>query len=402
MPASGDTKAPCLASILELLSEKCATSVWRAKTGVQKTFAGHRGTLETYKTEGYSSMTQDGNRNSMYKHAVNYAVTEVGAKNWLEIGPGGHLCLTKLVAKASPLTVIFGIEVNEEAVLEARRYANSQGLDKQVTVVGGLSTDAEVIQQAKTRQREEGAFEAVLQELLGCFAGSEGAAYVMSRVHKDITTGTSIVQVPSRAATFFCPVLVEDKHLAHMTLPTAAVYYAPNAFALVRKLPIRSAALSSGGTGSEWLKAGLIEWLDFDKPEDLTTVQTHVSTFSSPTPAQINALACWIWVETSRQGAPRRLPKTGYPWRATGAPEVGSGCIALSSREDDEVACASNWRNVLIDLRETLHIPANTEVQVEAWSDLHTVHPTYRFVVHVGGTRQFATTISNFYPTFEL
>lgn len=341
-------------------------------------------------------MTQDANRNSMYQHAINFIVSKKGAKKWLEIGPGADLCLTKLVLASSYDTFVWGIEVNEIAVKEARKHLKSLGATQRVTIVEGLSNDLLVIKQTKKALQQWGGFQAVVQELLGCFAGSEGAAYIMSRVHKDIT-GTSIIQVPSRAATFFCPVLIELQHMAQMT-----DIYVTNAFALVRKLPIQSAALSSGGTGSEWLKAGLIEWLDFNKPDDLTCRQTHISKFLSSTPAQINALACWIWIETSPQGAPRRLAKTGYPWGATGAPEVGDDCVAVSSREDDGKACASNWRNVLIIFPETLFIPANTEVKVVASADLHNVHPTYRFVVQVGGTRQHITSISNFYPTFEV
>lgn len=402
MPATGATTAPSLSSVFDALTDKCHTAVWRAKAGVEKKFCNHKEMLGTYKSEGYSSMTQDGNRNCMYKHAINHEVRKKGgAWRWLEIGTGAHLCLTKLVTEASPETVVCGIEVNEVAVREARAQIRSLGLIHRVRLIEGLSTDTRLLQQARKLKQEWGGYEGVVQELLGCFAGSEGAAYIMSRVNKDITN-SSVLQVPTRAATFFCPVLVEFDHVAHMNLPTSAPYYVTNAFALVRRLPITRAALSSGGTGCDWLKAGLIEWLDFNKPEDLAKKQAYITIFRSTTPAQINALACWIWIETSPHGAPRRLAKTGYPWGATDAPEVANDCIALSSREDDANACASNWRNVLIAFPETLCIPANTEVRVEASSDLQSVHPIYRFVVHVGEAQRHAITITNFYPTFRM
>lgn len=105
-----------------------------------------------------------------------------------------------------------------------------------------------------------------------------------------------------------------------------------NAFALARRLPTVQAGLSSGGTGKEWLKAGLVEWLDFTKPEELVKKQAHVTIFRSPTPAQINALVCWIWIETCPHGAPR-----GYPKRATPGgprvcrrwPQIASQCVCV-------------------------------------------------------------------------
>jgi hypothetical protein len=119
-------------------------------------------------------------------------------------------------------------------------------------------------------------------------AGSEGAAYLIQRLKTDYRLSGSVLQVPCAAATFFAPVLLSPDHLnaTHFDLYTVRDY-----FSLIKRMPIGDAQSATQGEGSEWKKAGVLEFIDFTSDKDLAVYQERTTLFCSPErDAYVNAL----------------------------------------------------------------------------------------------------------------
>ena len=55
-----------------------------------------------------------------------------------------------------------------------------------------------------------------------------------------------------------CPVMLNQSNLNTQHFP---VYWAQGAFALIKRLPITEALANTGGTGKDWLKSHVLEYL---------------------------------------------------------------------------------------------------------------------------------------------
>jgi len=351
---------------------------------------------------------------------------------------------------------VVAVEANRKAVMMATRLAKQEGYGSRLKLMGGLSTDDAVFYEVA----KEGPYDAIVHEILGFFAGGEGAAAVVADLHQRCSShkrnssgscggGTRSrrksgvkednkaspplvpplpllppppppLTVPCRAATFFSPVLLTRELLEERTTD---IYYAIDSFLLMKRFPITTAMQASGGSGSRWCRAGLVEYLDFMSPETLAVKQCYSTTFvSSNTWARVNGLACWMWCETSPYGGEkRRGEKGGYPWdcrsrREGMAGEVlgggggggGGGPLSpttptsanFSSRVDDDSRCASNWRNAIIPLPQVVLVPPSTPLRVVVQADLRTTNPSYIFTTYLHHQLIHTTTIRNLYPTF--
>lgn len=56
------------------------------------------------------------------------------------------------------------------------------------------------------------------------------------------------------------------------------------------------------------------------------------------------------------------------------------GSVAFSSRSDDTTACASNWRNLILPLRQTHRVPKGVPLQVDSCANLRSATPSYQSV----------------------
>jgi hypothetical protein len=375
-------------------------------------------------------MTHDTNRNRAYASGIKNAANAIyepaeGKKNkgtkmspssslkrrreslWLEIGPGAHACLTQMVLQHDG-TRIIAVEGNSGAARGADRILKSRGLHPRVTIHTGLSTDPAV-----TAKLKDVKFDAVVQELLGYFAGSEGGAYCMAKLLEDVPGIASSILIPSCSGSFLCPALVSETDLN----VGSDLYVSAGCFALVRRLAIGRVSRATGGSGRLWEGGRLFEWLDF---ADLELRQKRVMTFVSDTDALVNGLATWLWAETS-PGAPAtvrgsaatspdstsqfrspRVPRvlTSFPYGDASAPIRFLERNDFSSNIDDGQACASNWRNAFLPFRNTVLVPAGKELTVTATCQLHTQTPAYRFIVTLDSQLISDIQISVCAPTF--
>lgn len=145
---------PSCFDVLDSWRAKYSNYFWMAENGAaQSAPTPIEEVVLTYSeaAEGYSSMNQDTVRNTAYQHGINQAITQ-GAKHWIEIGCGAHLCLTKnILNHGDGSTTVVAIEANEDAVPMARHGARLAGHTKRFTLLEGLSTDASVMEEARTR-----------------------------------------------------------------------------------------------------------------------------------------------------------------------------------------------------------------------------------------------------------
>lgn len=136
-------------------------------------------------TNKYSSMTWDTPRVQVFKEAIHEAAHHHHASTFLEIGPGADLCLTSVILEAGAHTRVVAVEANDMAARYAqkkmRNWRNKKG--DRVTLLSGLSSSSEVVGRVKEAAMVMGGggFDVLVGELLGFFAGSEGAAFIMVR-----------------------------------------------------------------------------------------------------------------------------------------------------------------------------------------------------------------------------
>lgn len=211
------------------------------------------------------------------------ATDEFKCRKWLEVGPGADAVLTLMVLHSQRDTSVTAVEVNDKAVTKARLHLKTAGLAPRARILSGLSTNKHVASLANAF----GPFDAIVHELIGLLAGSEGAAYLLQQLKIDYHLSGSVVQVPCAAATFFCPVLLTPKQLN----AERELYNVKDFFCLVKRLQIGDAQRATGGQGNEWLKAGVVEFIDFTSDENLATYQERTTAFRSPEKdAYVNAL----------------------------------------------------------------------------------------------------------------
>jgi len=414
------------------------TRLWWCADPAAAELADVRLTLTVYNAEGYETMTHDKVRNERFRLGVEAARRE---RRWLEIGPGAHALLTRMVLDGGePNTSVLAIEGNPEACEGARLYLKPyskhavrlvQAMSTDPAAVDAILANAPAALPVRTRdtrvsprlqqqqQQQQAAAQsmrsstppryALIQEVLGLLASSEGVCNIIGRLH--LAGVRFSAMVPTRAATFFSPALMDS------VSTTSDVYVASGSFALFRKLEINALLRKTAGSGPTWERAGVLEYLDFADCANLMRDQHHVTEFESLTEARVNGLAAWIWCETSAEGAPAqgRFARTAYPYGCTDVPRARPGSVDFSSNADDMGAAATAWRNVFFPFDSTVTLQANERLSVSVdVTRLDTPSPMYqvRAVVAAGKPLQdgkrareertvFHTVIKNFYPSFS-
>ena len=383
--------------LLRAAHEASPRKVWWAEKNAVELQPNLEANLANYNEEGYGNMTLDFPRNTRYLAAIRHHVAK-GKLRWLEVGPGEDAVLTKMVMKAGDdqdtETQILSIEGNAKAVPKARQKLKQYGA--RARTVSALSTD----QDAVDAIHAYGTVQGIVQEVLGFFASSEGAAFIVAELKKEASLSTASVCVPTRAATFCCPIYFTQQRLGIQN----EIYVAENAFALVRKLGIIDCRNDTHGTWSP--KAGILEYLDFEaEPEQLAKRHTRKVRFQTSTAARVNGIGCWIWAETLATGGDKRMARTQYPYGAQDAPGSSATRLDFSSLWDDDGARGLGWRNVILPFDKTLNVRAGDELAVEFRADLRTATPQYLIQIwHDNGdveVQEYARKIRNVNPVFE-
>jgi hypothetical protein len=223
---------------------KHPSKVWWADESKTRSMPILAENLNNYAKEGYDSMSLDANRNGRYSMAINEAVT-AGARNWIEVGPGEcslrvfsfvsysilvvgkDAVLTRMVLEAHDNTHIFAIEGNDKAVKPAEMQLRTRGYKTRSWVFSGLSNEAKAIGAAKDWESAKGCvccsyllnatdcltgkYHALVQEVLGFIASSEGVAALVGNLKRDLQVSKSFKTVPVRAATLWCPVFLNKQ-----------------------------------------------------------------------------------------------------------------------------------------------------------------------------------------------
>jgi len=192
-------------------------------------------TIRTYTSVGYGTMTHDAVRNARYASAIRQAPEQA----WVEIGPGADAVLTKMVLDRDRDTTVLAVEGNPGAVAALRRQLRPYG--GRAKVVASMSDEpAAVLALQREFKLGAGRRPALVQEIIGVLASSEGAARVVSGLREVVDLGTL---VPSRAATFYAPAYAESWSASE----AAPLYVAPGAFYLVRNLDVAGLRRATGG-----------------------------------------------------------------------------------------------------------------------------------------------------------
>lgn len=372
--------------------------VWWAARASVNSEPSLEGNLANYNEEGYGNMTLDFPRNTRYRAAI-LAHVKKNKLKWLEVGPGKDAVLTKMVMEAGDDedkdTMILSIEGNDKAVPEARKKLKQY--KTRAKLISALSTDQESIDAIHAY----GTVQGIVQEVLGFFASSEGVAYIVAELKKEAAMASTAVYVPTRAATFCCPIYFTQARLGVQN----EVYVAENVFALVRKLGIIECRADTNGTWSP--KAGMVEYLDFQSADAAELAKKHRRQvrFTTSTVARVNGIGCWIWAETLAEGGEKRLARTQYPYGAAGAPAVAASRLDFSSLWDDDAARGLGWRNVILPFEKTIQIRAQESLIVEFGADLRTPTPKYNIQVWKDDgdieVQEYGVKITNINPVFE-
>lgn len=322
-----------------------------------------------------------------------------GASRWLEIGPGAHAVLTQMVLRAGASVV--SVEGNAGPAKSAAGWVKDCG--DRARVLHGMSTDPRITEALRQHIAAHGAFEAIVHELLGFFAGSEANVHVWNELRASGVIRAGIASVPRRAGTFICPVLAEreDFNVCH----SSPLYVVPGAFTLARFFRIGDAQGRSMGGGKEW-RSRLFERLEFDGGADIPALQRCELDFVPDRPALVNGFVCWLWADAGDgvPGATRRMGRTGYPWGDLSVAPPGERALMFSSRANDGLdatgACCINWRNVFIPLPAVVRLAAGDRLTARTVAHLGGAQARYEFEFLLNGARVHALDMANPYPTF--
>ena len=358
--------------------------------------------VDAYSAEGYQSMTTDGPRNEAFELAIKQAVRD-RLLVWLEIGPGSDAVLTKMVFKASrdqnKRVRLVAFEGNVESAERAREVVRKERPRVDCQVFTGLSTNPRLVETATIHCPD-----VLLHEILGFFAGSEGAVSAIKDIHRSLqSVGKSPKSIPCAAATFFRPInpSLED-------LKNRGVHINPGVFALLHRLPIlNTRCFEHEGVWDP--PTGMIELIDFENglhPSRLK--QVNVTVMRPSAPAIVRGLGTWMWCMTSMNGAPRRWSNPGFPYgsKVTNAlGELPSDHIAFSTLHGDDGHVATNWPNVFLPFSEPASVSVEEALVVSTIADLSQIMPRYEINVALRSQSSSRTVydavIDDFYPIFN-
>jgi len=323
-----------------------------------------------YSREGYGSMNNDAIRNNAYKKSIESRCQHHKQTHWLEIGCGASAWLTRMVLEQASSN-ISAIEVNRESALTAQKILASTYSQERFEVIQAMSTDHPRISLQP---------DIILHEILGYFASSEGLWCAVSDAIRTYLPKASANQqlrvLPSRAATFFCPVAVQTKHLHKQT-------YCSTKIILTRKLSFADVMLSRNSRYFEFFDFSAY---DQDRNENPST-QEYSHVFEVQKEGDLNGLGAFIWADAG-------VPSSGfsrsrkpiccnlYPYGDDRIRKPQNANTLTFSSNTHSAAAATNWRNPVI-LLEATHVHVGWHVHVKSTVILSTNRPQYDFEVSV-------------------
>jgi hypothetical protein len=348
------------------------------------------GDTSVYLDEGYTSMTRDVRRNRVYRLAIAAAASE-GLLGFLEVGPGGDACLTKMVLGEAGAWVV-GVEGNkwaaESARTQLRGLYGAEG--PRWRIVTGHSSNRTPTMDEALHGRD---FDVLLQEVLGYIASREGVVATLADLQGRMSPLPKRL-LPGAVATFFTPALVSLEDIRRNLQGSASLYCGPN-YLLACRVPLdKTAPWRSRGAPV----CGCLEFINFAQPLTRGAPQLRqerTAAFAVPVSAkagvQVNSLVVFIWAGFA--GAPPRRfePETGFPYGCAELAEADAaawtGCLSFSSAcaASDARAEASNWPNVVLLLDTPLTVPPGGRLEVLSVADLRGATCTYEWRVRVVG-----------------
>lgn len=347
---------------------------------------------DDYGEQDYESMDDDVHRNAAYTRA--FAAVSPRRDRWLEIGCGASATLTRLALASAPSgTTIAAFEVNPQSAAAATAQLRRAGLAARATVVVGKSTQPELLADPAEK------FAAVLHEVFGIFASSEGAPQMLGHARQQYLSGKHQKKglIPSRCATFFTPCDLRpdsldgcESLLCNSEGPQPKLLLAPAA-------PLDGIALCASSRAFEIYDCGAAMPLD--------TVQTKAHEFVVAKDGELNCLGCFIWVDlglgepappsedNDKEDEDESGFKSCFPF-GDGSLPGGSGskrrlndftslCTEQTLRNS---TYASNWQNPLLLLPTAACVRRGDRVCVTTVAAADTLTPSYRFdVIHHPG-----------------
>jgi hypothetical protein len=369
-----------------------------------------------YDEEGYSTMTHDRPRNSVYSEAIRRASMS-GRKAFLEIGCGADACLTRMVLSQKG-TSVFALEANHSSAKAAAAVLADNYESFRFSIVPKLSTSNEL--KSFYAALRDGGVDVVLQEVLGYIASREGIVPIFRHLQRNLDLSQSgCIAIPSHCATFYTPTYVTMKDLRHnlrhrgsllaakggLRLKTASKGTSISAaYILVSRLQLSDTACFSlgiaddagigaagtGGAVGRGPQCGSLEFLSLCEDLNSQLMQVRTATFTAPAAgAIVNSLSCFVWAAcvpgsttgpASSSSPPTTPPRgtrskdsqgggTNYPYGVEDLPVLPITTLSFSAATTDNVV-ATNWPVLVVLLERELRLAPGSQLQVESSANL--------------------------------
>jgi hypothetical protein len=417
-----------------LLTELLGSPFWRCVSLQEDSFRRSSSQLVSlercgvYDEEGYSTMTHDRPRNSVYSEAIRRASVS-GCKSFLEIGCGADACLTRMVLSQKG-TSIFALEANHSSAKAAAAVLADNFDSFRFSIVPKLSTSSEL--KDFYAALRDGGVDVVLQEVLGYIASREGIVPIFRHLQKNLDfSQTGCIAIPSHCATFYTPTYVTMKDLRHnlrhrgsllaakggLRLKTASgVSSTSAAFILVSRLQLSDTAsfglgeitdgagmaqgeAGTGGAAGRRPRCGALEFLSLCEDLGSQLMQVRTVTFTAPPAgAIVNSLSCFVWAacapvsqsgSASSSSPPTTPPRgtrskdsqgggTDYPYGVEDLPVLPMKTLSFSAATTDSVV-ATNWPVLVVLLERELRLSPGSQLQVESTANLRMAPHIYQW-----------------------
>uniref|UniRef100_A0A0G4FBC3 Methyltransferase domain-containing protein n=1 Tax=Chromera velia CCMP2878 TaxID=1169474 RepID=A0A0G4FBC3_9ALVE len=327
-------------------------------------------------------MNSDTQRNLFFSRAIQ----SVDARTWLEIGCGAEALLSSMVLSRND-TRVFALEVNQESARRASRALASQPLFAGRFEVRNLHS------RDLPREKAARSPEAVLFELFGPVASSEGVVETMNFIRKQLSTPNNVTFIPQCASTCIVPVTLDVQTLSSAWRDVDELYVSPKML-LARRFDFATNSL----TGTD---VALLERLDFQASR-IKTKQEHETTLPVSQTGVLRGFAAYITLiapAPSRKRPRQRWPSCQYE-------EIPENFLWTSSNASDN-SYSRNWRNPIFLLSKPTRVEAGSRLRILATAFLADRRPSYHVHCSVLTKRgavvdleEVRISFDDFYPTF--
>lgn len=277
---------------------------------------------ESFDSNCYRLMTSDTIRNKCYKLWIESCCKE--ELNWLEIGPGNDIALSKLLLDNYQYKNYYGIEVNKKAYTNAKKLLSKY---KNTNICLGY------LDEKYTNFPKQ--INVILHEIFGVIASSEGVAKttnVLFKIYPDA------ISIPQLAITYIVPLEMLFDDIAKDETLTIN----PKIFRAA--IPFKKCRLTETD--------GLLEFIEL-KSGFINLQQTEITNCKINKDGTLNVLGLYIRIESNE--------------------------IYTTSNKDIP-NYSSNWTNVGILLSNPINVKKNKMLTIISNVDL-TVTPKYKITI---------------------